>query len=291
MEAVLTYGCFEAVYDKLTPELQDAVFGKPMMDLFALPTEVKMKNISNKPSHGYIGNESGFETLYIDKVAEHDGLTDFSALMWGDDGNPSFREAVVPFVNQLSELEQIARKMILESLGVEKYFDEFVRSTVDALRMSKYGAKQIDSTAKTSLASHTDPNVLTIVCQRGVEGLEVQTKDGKWLTPSPNSFTVIMGQAFWAWSNGRIEPPWHRVVTADDKTRYSTLFVVIPRDGYVVQAPDELVDDEHPLQFRPYDYVEYLKFSFSGAAANYGFALKEYCGVQEATIDAGEAVA
>lgn len=91
MEALEAYGCFEAGYDDLTPEIRDAIFGKPMEDVFALPLEVKEKNVSNKPAHGYINTHKGYETLFIDNASEPEGLDKFMDLMWGDGGNQNFR--------------------------------------------------------------------------------------------------------------------------------------------------------------------------------------------------------
>lgn len=90
--AVETHGCFEAVYDKVTPKLQDALFGKCVKELFELPLEIKMKNTSNKPYHGYIGNipDRAYESLNVDNANESEGVEEFSALMWGDEGNPTF---------------------------------------------------------------------------------------------------------------------------------------------------------------------------------------------------------
>jgi isopenicillin N synthase-like dioxygenase len=45
--------------------------------------------------------------------------------------------------------------------------------------------------------SHTDQNITTILYQNQVGGLEVMTKDEKWISymPSPNSFVVMIGDS------------------------------------------------------------------------------------------------
>ncbi|ONK80648.1 uncharacterized protein A4U43_C01F20170 [Asparagus officinalis] len=194
--AVEIHGCFEAEYDKVTPKLRDALFGKCMKELFELPSEIKMKNTSNKPYHGYIGNIPcrAYESLNVDNANESEGVEEFSALMWGDKGNPSFCNTIFTFSKHIAELEQMVRRMILESLGMAKYYDECIKSTAYGLRLSEYG---IGSTNNIGMQSHRDSIILAMVCQHGVEGLEVQAKDGRWLTPSLNSLTVIIGEAFW----------------------------------------------------------------------------------------------
>ena len=92
--AVEAYGCFEAVYDKVTPEMKDALFCEDIMkELFGLPLEKKVRNISDKPYHGYIGNIPGraYESLNVDNATDRRGVDEFSALMLGDEGNPSLR--------------------------------------------------------------------------------------------------------------------------------------------------------------------------------------------------------
>jgi isopenicillin N synthase-like dioxygenase len=86
--------------------------------------------------------------------------------------------------------------MILESLGVEKYMEEHMNSTDYVLRLMKYKSPQTNDT-KLGLVSHTDQNITTILYQNQVGGLEVMTKDEKWISymPSPNSFVVMIGDS------------------------------------------------------------------------------------------------
>lgn len=106
-------------------------------------------------------------------------------------------ETVQSFSEQLSELDQIVRRMVLESLGVEKYLNEHIDSTKYLLRVMKYKGPESTDT-KLGLTSHTDKNIVTILYQNQVSGLQVQTKDGKWITvkPSLDSFIVMIGDSF-----------------------------------------------------------------------------------------------
>jgi len=60
----------------------------------------------------------------------------------------------------------------------------------------KYKGPQTTDT-KLGLTTHTDKNIVTILCQNEVEGLEILTKDGKWINykPSPNRFVIMIGDA------------------------------------------------------------------------------------------------
>jgi len=82
-----------------------------------------------------------------------------------------------------------------------------------------------------------------------------------------------------AWSNGRLHSPFHRVMMSGNEARYSTGLFSIPKGGYIIKAPKELVDEEHPLLFRPYDHVEFLKYYYTEKGQRDQFAMRTYCGI------------
>lgn len=79
--------------------------------------------------------------------------------------------------------------------------------------------------------------------------------------------------------NGRVHSPHHRVMMAGDNARYSVGLFSIPKGGYIIKAPEELVDEQHPLLFKPFDHFEFLGFVYSEAARQSQYTLKTYCGV------------
>lgn len=64
-----------------------------------------------------------------------------------------------------------------------------------------------------------------------------------------------------------------------NKARYSLGLFSIPKAGYLIIAPEEVVDEEHPLLFKPFDHVEFLQFYYTEAGQRTPSALKTYCGV------------
>ncbi|KAI9107480.1 hypothetical protein K1719_021517 [Acacia pycnantha] len=80
---------------------------------------------------------------------------------------------------QLSELEQMVREMVLASLGVEKYLDEHMNSSTYMLRVLKNSAPQTED-SKLGVVPHTDGRITTVLYQiKEVGGLEIETKDEK----------------------------------------------------------------------------------------------------------------
>ncbi|KAF3450811.1 hypothetical protein FNV43_RR06900 [Rhamnella rubrinervis] len=275
------FGCFEATFNKVPSHIRKAIFDA-LKELFDLPLQTKLRNVSKIPFHGYVGQYPMvplFESMGIEDATIYPKVESLSNIFWPQ-GNPGFCQTVKVFSEQVSELDQIVRRMILESLGVEKYMEEHMESTNYLLRVMKYKGPQTTE-AKLGLNAHTDKNIVTILYQNQVEGLEVQAKDGQWISvkPSADSFTVMIGDSLYAWANGRLHSPYHRVMMSGNEARYSVGLFSIPKGGYIIKAPEELVDEDHPLLFKPFDHIEFMGFYYTEAGQRAQSALKTYCGV------------
>lgn len=69
----------------------------------------------------------------------------------------------------------------------------------------------------------------------------------------------------------------HRVVMNGDKDRYSCGMFVLPGDTVTIEVPEELVDNDHPLRYRPFTYSDYMSFFTSNICDD---ALEVYAGVR-----------
>ena len=90
--ALEEYSSFVVQYDKISPELQNSIFGQAA-DLFEVPLENKVKNVGEQPYHGYVGPHPGiplFESLCIDNVTSPQATLEFKNLMWPA-GKKNFR--------------------------------------------------------------------------------------------------------------------------------------------------------------------------------------------------------
>jgi isopenicillin N synthase-like dioxygenase len=280
-KALEEYGCFEAKFDQIPVEIRKAVFGS-LEELFDLPLETKMRNRSRKPFHGYVGQFPQvplYESMGIDDADVSEEVDNITRILWPE-GNANFTKTIQSYSEQLSELDKTIRRLVLESFGLDKYMDEHINSTNYLLRVMRYKGPETSDT-KLGLSSHTDKNTVTILYQNQIEGLEVQTKDGQWIkfNPSPDSFVAMIGDSFYAWLNGRLYSPYHRVMMSGNKARYSAGLFSIPKAGYIIKAPEEMVDEEHPLLFKPFDHVEFLAFYYTKEGQRVPSALKTYCGV------------
>ncbi|KAI4337364.1 hypothetical protein L6164_015792 [Bauhinia variegata] len=128
------------------------------------------------------------------------------------------------------------------------------------------------------LVPHTDKSSLTILCQNEVQGLEVLSKQGKWipLNIPRGVFVVIVGDVLKAWSNGRLHAVTHRVMMRGDKDRYSIGFFAVPKEEMEIEVPHELVDEQHPLLYHPFKYGQYFYYYASTLRED---ALQVFAGV------------
>ncbi|PIA65340.1 hypothetical protein AQUCO_00100664v1 [Aquilegia coerulea] len=249
-QALEKYGCFEAVFDD-KPQLHQNMLGA-LEQYFDLPREIKTEYMSNKAFDGYTGVNPPMP-LFENVIIHTNGLSlvqleRFTNLMWPE-GNSSFW--VLSF-----------------SCGIYNYI----------VRLNKYNAPRTKETIM-GVVPHKDKSFVSILGQNDVHGLEIQTKDGEWITmePSASSFVVMIGEVFMAWSNDRLHCPLHRVMMTGDEERYS--MALFSHSKGIVETPEEMVDEEHPLLYKPFSHSAYYIFAQTKGAQKFESQIKAFCGV------------
>uniref|UniRef100_A0ACD5VFG5 Uncharacterized protein n=1 Tax=Avena sativa TaxID=4498 RepID=A0ACD5VFG5_AVESA len=184
-------------------------------------------------------------------------------------GNDRFLETLTSAAGEMAKLARVILTMVVDSYGLAHRSDETVAATDTNFRMYRY---DMDSSTRTSpdeqpalgLCAHVDASYLTILFQNDVDGFEMKTRDGgDWVRvplAGSDSLLVIAGQPLVAWSNGKVHAPVHRVVVGGQEDRLSCGVFLLPRKDLVVDAPPELVTADAPRRFRPFGYMDYLKF-------------------------------
>ncbi|CAL9216503.1 unnamed protein product [Arabidopsis halleri] len=266
-KALEEYGCFEALFDGASMELRKALF-EASKEVFDLPLETKLSTKTDMHYEGY---------LTIPRVPLQEGMgfygvdnpnvvNDLTHKLWHQ-GNIFVSKNVQSFAEKLIELNLKVRTMTLESFGLEKYMEEHLNSANKHFQLLKYKGLSDDNTEnKIGFYPHIDRHFLTILCQNdAVDGLEIKTKDGEeWIKVKPSqasSFIVMAGASLHVLLNGGVFPPLHRVVITGKKDRYVAALFTIPKEGVIINAPEEMVDDEHPRLYKPFDFWGFLKFS------------------------------
>ncbi|KAK9149781.1 hypothetical protein Scep_008538 [Stephania cephalantha] len=277
--ALEEYGCFKVVYDKVPLDFRNDVFDG-LKELFNLPTETKHRISYGRAFNSYLTSPQPtlFESIGVEDADVFEMAQSFTNTLWPE-GNPNFCKTFNSYAKQISEIDHAVRRMVLEMFGVEKYYDEHFESSCKVLRLMKYKAPETNE-KRVGIESHTDEGIVTVIHQNQISGLEIQSKDGEWISVelSPRSFFVIIGDVLMGWTNGRLRAPQHRVCVREYNDRYSLALFSMPKPGSIVKAPEELVDEEHPLQFKPFEYDKFYEFLCSDVGLNSQSFLKDFCG-------------
>ncbi|CAL5006351.1 unnamed protein product [Urochloa decumbens] len=279
MEAL---GAVLVVQDALSPDLRQALFGHAMPELFALPLDARQSLVSGH-INGYVGprpSAPSYESVRAWETTNGGAVRNVGDVLWPHGGNPAFSDTVSAFATNMLGLQRKVGTMVLESLGIGQ---GSVGSHHDSLnysvRLSHYGVPEAGDGML--MKSHRDPTVLSVVVQHDVEGLELQAQDGSWfaVAPEPDTIAVIAGELLAVVTNGRVPACVHRVRAPSKRVRLSAQFVSVPKDGFMVQPLDELVDADHPPRYNPCDFDGYVQFRYAGEGRKLSDPLEAFCGV------------
>ncbi|KAG7017059.1 Protein DMR6-LIKE OXYGENASE 2, partial [Cucurbita argyrosperma subsp. argyrosperma] len=110
------------------------------------------------------------------------------------------------------------------------------------------------------LPGHTDPNLITLLLQDQVPGLQA-LHDNTWfaLDPIPNTFIINIGDQMQALSNDRYKSVLHRAVVNSETERISIPTFYCPSQDAMIGPFKELVDDKNRAVYRQFTYSEYYK--------------------------------
>ncbi|KAG6425357.1 hypothetical protein SASPL_115787 [Salvia splendens] len=198
----------------------------------------------------------GTETLKLPVI-------DFSNL---EHKNGTWEPVKIPVKQALEgkNLQSYTEKLSkFDHIELEKYIEDHIKSSTFVVRVQKYDNPPKHET-QTGLVAHTDKNILTIVQQ--LNHITSHRRIGDSLTKD--------GQKW----HGHC--PIHRVMMRGDEARYSIALFSTMKEGSIVKAPEELVDEDHPLLYKPYDYHKFMEFYLSyDAALTSPNPLNDYCGV------------
>ncbi|XP_057772753.1 probable 2-oxoglutarate-dependent dioxygenase AOP1 [Salvia miltiorrhiza] len=278
--ALETYGCLVVSNEKTRPEHPHESLFSVLAEVFDLPDETKKKYTSQLGGFGYGGRYPRMphlEYFGIEDEGDFEGVKNFTTLMWPH-GNDKFCETICSHSKTLVvQVNETIMKMVTSSYGLEKYNDWLSESSFYMIRLIKYNSPN-SSESSTGLRAHKDKGFVSVLCSNEIEGLQLQNRDGEWMDfqQSPSKFIVLAGEALTAWSNGRIHSPTHRVITRGFKERYC--LGVFGFVGGMVQVPQELVDDQNPLKFKPFDNIDFIQYCKDGGST-IDHAIQSYCGI------------
>ncbi|KAG0468110.1 hypothetical protein HPP92_017438 [Vanilla planifolia] len=280
--ALVNYGGFEAIFDDVGSQLKEELMGRVVPEV--------MKNEANisrfepvRSNVWFFRQDLALKTMHISNPGRlsNEQHEDKVVFFHEDD---SFRNVIYNYEKQMQELVKLIHRMILMSLDMEEYYESHIKSVDYFMKLTEYfNDTSIDKT-KIGMPPHKDVNYVNIICQHEVDGLEIKTSEGEWIriATMPNSFTVLLGEASMAWTNGIFKAPKHRVKIEHLKKRYSVIFGSLPSSKCGTIKPlDKFLDNNHSLLYKSFNYHDYIKFCVANGG-NFVNDLKSYLKMEEA---------
>jgi isopenicillin N synthase-like dioxygenase len=244
--------------------------------LFALPVSAKRLIADPTISRGYTGMEE--ETLNPADQKKGDTKEGFyigrslpynPAKLSGPNCWPSaettpemedcdeFRRIMEAYFDQISHVGIRVVRLIALAIGLpEHFFDASFTAPMAALRLLHYAAEKSEPDEGIyACGAHSDYGMVTILLTDKNPGLQILTKQGKWINAPPvkDCFIVNLGDMLERWTNGMFKSTKHRVLTAGDVERYSIPFFYEPNFDTRVECLDMCcsTDDTNPAKYPP----------------------------------------
>ncbi|KAJ6850592.1 protein DMR6-LIKE OXYGENASE 2-like [Iris pallida] len=172
---------------------------------------------------------------------------------------PSFRDDVGEYCKNARELALRLLEAISESLGLQGDSMSMALGSKHAQHMAiNYYPPCPQPELTYGLPGHKDPNVITILLQDGVPGLQV-LRNGKWVAVDAGrgELVINIGDQMQVLSNGRYKSILHRAIVNSTTERISIPTFYSPSPDAVIKPPESLVGASHPALYRSYSYAEY----------------------------------
>ncbi len=174
----------------------------------------------------------------------------------------TFQELFATFDRSgLKVLRAIARYLKID----EDYFEDAVYDGNSVLRALHYPPQSEPTGEHIRAGAHEDINAITLLLGAEEAGLELQTRDGRWIpvSPRPGEIVINVGDMLQRLTNGRLRSTPHRVVNpAPDrasKARYSMPFFLHFRSDFLIEALPETVPAGEQPKWPPITANDYLQ--------------------------------
>jgi isopenicillin N synthase-like dioxygenase len=161
----------------------------------------------------------------------------------------------------LKILKAIARFLKID----EDYFIDTVRDGNSVMRLLHYPPIQGEPGSNVRAGAHEDINTITLLLGAEEAGLELLTKDGRWIpvSPKPGELVVNIGDMLQRLTNGQLRSTTHRVVNPPPErrgfSRYSMPYFLHFRSDFLIEPlPGTVPAGEQP-KWPPITANDYLQ--------------------------------
>ncbi len=176
--------------------------------------------------------------------------------------NPQdFKEVFEKYHDAMLNLSRKLISAIAISLNLPAdYFEQFQQKPITIQRLLHYPPQEGEITlGEIEIGAHTDYGFLTILCQDENGGLQVQNREGQWVSAPPieGTFVVNIGDLVQTITNDRYISTLHRVINTSGKERYSLPFFIDMDFDAIVKTVPTCIDKNHPEKYQAYTCGEH----------------------------------
>jgi isopenicillin N synthase-like dioxygenase len=256
-QASQEWGFFQITNHGIPLSLLESV-KRVSQEFFELSLEEKRKQCPVRPGIHMLEGYGRFFDISDDTVLDWvDALVHYISPQWAKavehwPKTPStYRETYEKYGEEVMGLIEKLLGLLSEGLGLNpNYIRILIMEPLIQLRINYYPpCPQPDMV--NGLKPHSDGDMLTVLLDDGVDGLQVR-KDEDWFTvPSvPGALIINIGDLLQIISNGKYKSAEHRAVANTNQCRMSIVMFSSPQDDVLIGAVPELIDEAHPRLYK-----------------------------------------
>ena len=186
---------------------------------------------------------------------------------WWPEECPWLRDAAMAYFDGTVGLGKRLLRLLALSLRLpEEYFLQWCNKHMAQTRLIHYPPQPpVTEGQDWGVAPHTDYGLLTLLTQDPIGGLEVQKRDGEWVSAPwiEGTFVINLGDLCKVWTNDIYTSTMHRVVNRSGKERYSIPTFFNLEYDTPVHCLDTCVSAERPPRYAPIKSGDYLVKRFT----------------------------
>jgi len=223
-------------------------------EFFDLSVEEKRKQCPVRPGIHMLEGYGRFFDISDDTILDWvDALVHYISPEWAKAVEhwpkiPStYRETYEKYGEEVIRLMEKLLGLLSEGLGLDpNYIQTLSKESLLLLRINYYPpCPQPDLV--NGIRPHSDGNMLTVLLDDGVDGLQVRKGD-EWFNVAsvPESLIINIGDLLQIVSNGKYKSAEHRAVANANQNRMSFVMFLTTQAEVEIGAAPELIDEAHP---------------------------------------------
>src|SRR3990170_1505607 len=179
---------------------------------------------------------------------------------------PSFKDTFLKLYDSFDEAGLKILSAIARHLGLDPdYFEPTVENGNSVLRLLHYPPQEANTGGHIRAGAHEDINTITLLLGAEEAGLELLTRDGRWIpvSPRPGEVVVNIGDMLQRLTNGVLRSTSHRVVNPSPErkshARYSMPFFLHFHPEFLIEALPQTVPPGEQPKWPPITAHEFLQ--------------------------------